>query len=227
MEKSGRDVVSGQARILLVNPNTAEAVTALLAAEARRHAGERAAIVAVTAAFGAPGIQTPEEAQVAARAVAEAVDAHRTCDAAIVAAFLDPGFEEAEALRIMPVVGFGRAGLRAAAAGGRRFGLVTAGPAMEDAVRTRIGELGLAPQLAGMRLVNAGVRDLIADRARHRDEVLAAVRACAVEDGAEAVLLGGAPFAGFAAEIANAADVAVLDGVAAAVDAAIAAARGG
>ncbi|WP_246482557.1 aspartate/glutamate racemase family protein [Methylopila capsulata] len=223
---SKADVVAGETRILLINPNTAESVTALLAAEARRAAGSRAEIVAVTAAFGAPGIQTVEEAKTAVRAVVEALRANAGCDAAITAAFLDPGFEEATALGIMPVVGFGRAGLRAAGAGGRRFALVTAGAAMEDAVRARIDELGLAPQLAGLRLVRAGVRDLIADRAGHRAEVLAAVRACVELDGAEAVLLGGAPFAGFAEEIAAEAGAPVLDGVAAAVEAALEARRG-
>jgi allantoin racemase len=213
--------MTARPRVLLINPNTAGAVTDLLAAEARRVAGDRAEIVAATAPFGAPGIQTVQEAAVAADAVVAALEANAGCDAAIVAAFLDPGFEAATARGLMPVVGFGRAGLAAAGEGGRRFAIVTAGAAMRAALLARVAEVGLDRQLASLRIVEPSVRDLIADRGAHRDEIVAAVFACIREDGAEAVLLGGAPFAGFAAEIAGELPVRALDGVAAAVEAAL------
>ena len=52
-------------RILLVNPNTSQSVTDLLAAEARRRAGDRAEIVGVTARFGAAGIECLAEGAIA------------------------------------------------------------------------------------------------------------------------------------------------------------------
>ncbi len=69
----------------------------------------------------------------------------------------------------------------------------------------------------GVRFLPFSIPELIADRQAKRDAITAAVRACAEEDRAEAVLLGGAPFAGLAASLAEETGAAVLDGVEASV----------
>ncbi len=54
-------------RILVINPNTTIAVTETIVAEARRSAPPQVEITGVTARFGSPFIQTPEESDTARR----------------------------------------------------------------------------------------------------------------------------------------------------------------
>jgi Asp/Glu/hydantoin racemase len=201
----------GELRI--VNPNTDTRVTRWLADEARRVAGERFEIVAVNAESGIAAIETPEQLVAAARAVAAAIGAPPRPRFAIVAGFGDPGLAEARALRVAPVVGLGESGLLAAGRGGRRFAILTLGAAMRESIRARAQSLGLGEGLAEIRIFPWSIAEMVADRDARRDEIAAAARACADETGAEAILLGGAPFAGLAASIARATRRVVLDGV--------------
>lgn len=208
-------------RLLLVNPNTTAAITATLAAAAGRRAAGRATITAVTAPFGRPALQTPEDCAAAIPAVVAAVAANPGFDAGIVAAFADPGMAEAQAIAGFPLVGLASEGMKAAGAGGRRFAIVTLGPALRPVLEARIAALGLASQLTEIHFLEAGVLQVAADRAAFHDQLAAATAACAGR-GALAVLFGGAPFAGVADEIRHRVALPVLDGLDAAVDAAIA-----
>jgi allantoin racemase len=201
----------------IVNPNTDVTVTGWLAEAARRIVGETFAVVAVNADSGLPTIQTPEDAAAAAGAVISAISAQPRPSGAIIAAFGDPGLGEARALGWIPVVGLGTSGLLAAASGGRRFSIVTLGAAMRAMILARAARLGLSGQLAGVRFLPFSNAEMIADRPSRRPAIAAAVRACADEDGAETVLLGGAPFAGLAASLSQETGVVVLDGVEASV----------
>jgi allantoin racemase len=207
-------------RILVVNPNMSGAVTGMLAAEACRVAGPAVEIRAVTAAFGVAAIQTEADAAVAVQAVTEALAANGDCDAAIIAAFGDPGLDRARTEAPMPVVGLGQSGVLAAGAGGRPFGIVTIGAAMRGDIESKVARCGVREQLVALRFLPGTVPDLIRDRAAYRSAIADAVAACIV-DGAQAVLLGGAPFAGIHREIDSATEVPVLDGLGAAVAAAL------
>ena len=80
----------------------------------------------------------------------------------------------------------------AAGRGGRRFVIVTLGAAMVETIASRAATLGLASQLAAIRLLPFSIAEMIEDRDARRDAIAAAVRASAQENGVEAVLLGGA-----------------------------------
>src|SRR6185312_13172181 len=97
-------------RILLANPNTTVAITERIAAVARAAAGPGTDIVAVTGAVGVPYIATRAEAAVAGRTTLELMAEHAPgCDAAIVAAFGDPGVGGARELLDIPVIGLAEA----------------------------------------------------------------------------------------------------------------------
>ena len=198
-------------RLLIVNPNTDSSVTRWLAEEAGRVAGDDAEILPVNADSGLAAIQTPWDIDVAACAVVAVVAAHLDASGAIVAGFGDPGLTAARALGLMPVVGLGEAGVTAAGKGGRRFSIVTLGAAMREPIRAKAEGLNLV----ALRVLPGRIADYVAQRESRRDEVAREVEAC-VEAGAEAVLLGGAPFAGEAARIASA--VCLIDGVESAVE---------
>jgi allantoin racemase len=181
--------MSGRLRLLVVNPNTSASVTRWLAEEARRVAGEHVEVTAVNAASGLSAIQTPDDLLQAARVVVATIEAHPDADAAIIAAFGDPGLPEARARLAIPVVGLGEAGLRAAA-NGRRFSIVTLGEAMRAPLVQRVQSLGLEEWLAEIRILPTPIPDMIANREAHYDALADAIRACA----GDAVLLEGNPF---------------------------------
>jgi Asp/Glu/hydantoin racemase len=204
--------VTRRRRILLVNPNTSELITEILAREARRIVGDEAEIVAVTAPFGSVALECRAELVIAAHAVLEAIAAQSDYDAAVIGAFGDPGLEAAQDIATAPVFGLGRSGLAAASAGGRRFAIVTIGERMRAEVERVVAACGLASQLAAIRFLNAGVLDVARDRDSLRDAMMAAARDC-VRHGAEAILFGGAPFAGVGFDVADRIAVPVFDGL--------------
>lgn len=210
--------------ILLVNPNTSVQVTERLAAEARRAAAGRADIRAVTAPRGVPGIQTLQELAAAGSVVTDIVREHNDCAAAIVAAFGDPGLDDARAAVTFPVVGLAESGMLVAGARGRRFAIVTVGEAMRPAVEAKLESLGLSSQVLQLHFLTHSVLDVVRHRDALMDGVVNAVNGCARE-GAETVLIGGGPFVGLAHIIALRCDVPVIDGMQAAVSRALEAVR--
>ena len=63
-------------KLLVINPNISESVSALIAAEARRVASAETQITMQTASFGVAYIETRFEAMIGAMAVAELAGAH-------------------------------------------------------------------------------------------------------------------------------------------------------
>ncbi|NVO17756.1 MAG: Asp/Glu/hydantoin racemase [Rhodoplanes sp.] len=209
-------------RILVINPNTSERVTAILLAEARRIAGDEAEVDGVTASFGAASIECRAELVIAAHAVLEAIAAAGPYDAAIIAAFGDPGLEAATEIAPMPVIGLARAGLRAAAADGRRFAIVTLGRHMRQELERAAAAAGVADRLVAIRFLDGGVLDLAHERARFLDAMVDAAASVVAEHGAAAVLFGGAPFAGVGRDLAGRIAVPVFEGLGCAMHEALA-----
>jgi allantoin racemase len=203
-------------RLLIVNPNTNAQVTEWLREEAARVAADDFEVIGVNAASGLAAIQTPGDSRKAAQAVTDAVVAASGAAAAIVGAFGDPGLAHARTLSSIPVIGLGEAGMREAGKGGRRFCIVTLGVAMRDSIAGRAKTLGLERQLVDILILSCSIPDLVENRTSHRNEILAAIRACK----GEVALLGGAPFAGLGAEMTHETGTLTLDGVAASVAAA-------
>jgi allantoin racemase len=201
-------------RLVIVNPNANAQVTRWLAEEARRIAGKTFEVIAVNARSGIEAIEKPEHLEIAARAVASEVALHVGASGAVVAGFGDPGLEPARALRLMPVAGLGESGMVAAALGGRRFSIVTLGAAMREPILAKARSLDLASQLADVLVLPFSIAEMVRDRNAARANILPAVEGC--QDGA--VLLGGAPFAGMAADIARETGRIVLDGVEACIE---------
>jgi allantoin racemase len=203
-------------RLLIVNPNTNVQVTGWLREEAARAAADDFDVTAVNAASGLSAIQTPEDSRKAAQAVGDAVMAAPGAAAAIVGAFGDPGLAYARVLSPIPVIGLGEAGMKEAGKGGRPFSIVTLGAAMRNSIVGRAKSLGQEGQLVDILILSCSILDLVENRASFRNEILAAIRACR----GEAVLLGGAPFAGLGSEMTHETGKLTLDGVAASVAAA-------
>ena len=205
-------------RILLLNPNTSESITERLTAAARKAAAPGTVIVSLTAPRGVPYIATRAEAQIGGAIALEMLaEHHRDFDAAIIAAFGDPGLFGARELFDLPVIGLAEASMLTACMLGRRFAIVTfagaLGPWYEDCVDMH----GLAGRCAGVRMLDESFVS-VSDVQEENEELLVKLANRAVtEDGADVDILGGAPLAGLADKVRDRIPVPVVDQMAAAI----------
>ncbi len=215
-------------RILVINQNTSPSVTDIVAACTRAVAGSRAEVVAVTGRFGARYISSRAAAAIAGHAALDALAGHVDgCDAVYLACFGDPGLAALEEVSPVPVVGMAQASCEAACARGKRFSIVTGGVLWGAMLREFVAGLGLAARLASVRTVAPTGGEIARDPDAALALLAAACTACANEDGADVVILGGAALAGLAARIQPAVPVPVLCSVETGAVAALAAVEAG
>src|SRR3978361_81008 len=164
-------------RILFANPNTTVAMTERIAAVARAAASPGTEIVAVTGQSGVPYIATRAEAVIGARVALELLAEHAGgCDAAVIAAFADPGIGGAPELLWIPVVGMAEAAMLTACMLGRRFSIVTFATALGPWYRECVDYNGLTGRLASIRCVAGGVRDINSGQEEKADALVGAGR---------------------------------------------------
>ncbi len=202
-------------RVLLANPNTSVALTRQMAAVARAAAPIGCTVETVTAPRGFPYISTRAEAHIAGTVMLEML-AEADVDAAIIAAFGDPGMRAARELCDFPVVGVADAAMMTAAMLGERFAIVAFTQRMRAWYLDSVRDAGLASRFAGFRAPAIEPKSVETAHEDLRGALLACIEAAATEDGADAVILGGAPLAGMAATLADLAPVPLVDPIAAA-----------
>src|SRR5205823_4648961 len=109
-------------KILLLNPNTSVEVTDLLVSAGRAAAAPGTELIPLTAPRGVPYIASRAEAQIGGTIALEMLAEHQhDADAAIIAAFGDPGLFGARELFDIPVVGMAEGAMLTACMLGRRF----------------------------------------------------------------------------------------------------------
>lgn len=200
-------------RILLVNPNTTEAVTESCASVARAVAAPGTEIVPLTGEFGARIISSRAENAIAAHALLTLLARHRKdADAVLLAVSYDTALLAAREMLPIPVVGMTEAALMTAHLVASRFGLVTFGT--PGVYRDLVAAHGVSARFAGLRSIDTAASTVYADPKSVETRVIEAASALAREDGAECVVLSGAAMAGFARRIKDQVPVPVLDGIA-------------
>jgi allantoin racemase len=228
VERFDLHLAKADVRILVINPNTSPSVTDLVAARTRAIVGDRAEVVAVTGRFGARYIASRAAAAIAGHAALDALAAHvRGCDAVYLACFGDPGLAALAEVSPVPVVGMAQASCEAACRKGARFAIVTGGVLWGPMLREFVAGLGLAERLAAVRTIAPTGGEIARDPDAALAFLAAACTACAKEDGADVVILGGAALAGLAAKVQPAVPVPVLCSVETGAVAALAAAEAG
>ena len=109
-------------RILLINPNSSEATTAMMIAIALSAIEPRCKVVGAPATRSPAMIVEPAALLASASEVLEIALAHeKTCDGLIVAAFGDPGLPEIRGRLSIPSVGIAESAMITAAQGSRRY----------------------------------------------------------------------------------------------------------
>jgi Asp/Glu/hydantoin racemase len=141
-------------RILLINPNTSDSVTALVAKHVETIAGDAASFVPVTGRFGARYISTRASAAIAGHAALDALATHGNgCDAVYLACFGDPGLLALREISNVPVVGMAEASCLEACHRGRSFAIVTGGALWRPMLTEFVASLDLADRLAAVRTI--------------------------------------------------------------------------
>ena len=205
-------------RLLILNPNATQAVTELMMRSAAAVAAPGVELVAVTAPRGVPYISSRAEAliggAIALETLAEATPAP---DAAILAAFGDPGlFGLREALDI-PIIGVSEAAMLAACMLGGKFLVVSFTSAMLGWYRDCVAMHGLEARCAGVVALDLPFGALEDVQGEQGNALIDFARAEARARDAACVIFAGAPLAGLAARAREKLDWPVVDPVAAAV----------
>ena len=198
-------------RILVINPNSSEAVTQGIA-EALAPLGD--VFDVVRRADGPEMIRTDEDVARAAQAFATRV-AGEQADGYITACFSDPGLDQARDVTDVPVIGAQEAAVLEACARAERFGIIALSERAIPRHLKRIEAMGLMDRL----VAELPLSDVSAADSGHDAAVYGQILALAGmlrDQGAGAVVLGCAGMAGLVARLEADLGIPVIDPVAAA-----------
>lgn len=205
-------------RLLLINPNISDSVSALIRAEAERTASPETEIEVMTAPFGVAYIETRFEALIGAYAVAQlAAEHHARFDAVVVAAFGDPGLPGLREALPCPVTGLSEAAMASACLLGQRFSIVAISQRIRAWYRETVEHAGLGSRLASIRGLDEPLADIGQVQGDQGERLAALATRCVADDGADVIILAGAPLAGLARSLKGRLPVPVVDGVSSAV----------
>jgi Asp/Glu/hydantoin racemase len=205
-------------RLLLINPNISDSVTSLIRVEAERTAAPGTSIEVMTAPFGVAYIETRCEALIGGCAALQvAAEHHRAADAVIVAAFGDPGVPALREALPVPVVGLTEAALASACLLGQRFSIVAISQRIRAWYRETVESYGLVTRLASIRGLDEPLADIGSVQADQGERLVQLAERCVAEDGADVIVLAGAPLAGLARSLEGRLPVPCVDGVSSAV----------
>jgi Asp/Glu/hydantoin racemase len=206
-------------RLLIINPNTTVAITALLHQHAHSNAGRDVSIEAVSAKFGAPYIACEASYAIAGHAALDALSRALSVESArpdvvLIGCFGDPGLLALQQVSPVPVTGLAQASFKEAAAFGR-FAIVTGGERWKPMLYRLAHGLGYGELLAEVITVAPSGAQLAQDPITARQLLAQACQQAAQAPGVKAVILGGAGLAGLAAQIESEIQVPLIDSVAA------------
>jgi allantoin racemase len=206
------------ARVLLINPNTSDSVSDLIRAEAQRSASAGTQIEVLTAPFGVAYIETRFEALVGAYATAQLAAEHcANYDAVVVAAFGDPGLTGLRELLPVPVTGMTEAALATAHLLGHRISIIAISQRIQAWYREVVESYGFGGRLASIRALDRPLSSIGGVQEEHAQALKTLAEKAVAEDGAEVLILAGAPLAGLARSLHGQLPVPVVDGVSSAV----------
>lgn len=205
--------------IKLINPNTTVSMTEKMTFCARRVVGAHTQIIGVSPSMGPASIEGHyDEAMAVPGLLAEIQAGEREgCSAYVIACFGDPGLQAAREIANGPVIGIAEAAMHYASLIAPSFSVVTT-------LRRTCGMTWHLAERYGMRRFCRNVRasDIAVLELEHphsdaRRRITDECQRALDEDGSEAIVLGCAGMADLCAQISDAINAPVIDGVTAAV----------
>ena len=204
-------------RIVVVNPNSNEAVTRGLDEALRPLAfAEGPEIVCTTLAEGPYGIETQADVETVAMPLRRLIESDNGADAFVIACYSDPGLHVCREGTDRPVFGIAESGVLTALARAETFGVIAI---KQRSIRRHVRylrQMGLVERLAGERPLEMSVAETAAGEGT-LDRLIAVGRELRDEDGAGAIVMGCAGMARHRRALEEALGVPVIDPTQAAV----------
>jgi Asp/Glu/hydantoin racemase len=204
-------------RIVVVNPNSNEAVTRGLDEALRPLAfAEGPEIVCTTLAEGPYGIETQADVESVAMPLRRLIESDNGADAFVVACYSDPGLHVCREGTDRPVFGIAESGVLTALARAETFGVIAV---KQRSIRRHVRylrQMGLTERLAGERPLEMSVAETASGEGT-LDRLIAVGRELRDEDGAGAIVMGCAGMARHRRALEKALGVPVIDPTQAAV----------
>ena len=206
-------------RILVINPNTSEAMTGTILLSAKNAAGKETIVDAVTNAVGPTSVEGVYDEIITSHGVLEILLKEKdNYDAFIIACFSDhPVIQAGREAIAKPVIGIFEAACMVACLIGARFSIVTTSPRWVPLLEDAVCRIGLKDRFSEVLSSGLSVNEL---EAKGTDEIKAALLSgakAAVASGADVICLGCAGMAGLSEELERHLHIPVVDPVAAAV----------
>lgn len=189
-------------RLLIINPNTTHALTHKIESLAQSFLGYSTKITTVSGRFGPRYIASRATFAIACHATIDAYAEHGTdSDCVLLACFGDPGLEALREVCPGHVIGLIDASANEAIKDNHCFSIVTGGhlwkPMLEEALTIR----GWSANVASIQSVAPDGGMIARDPEGALKILLHACDRCINQDGAEAIILGGAGLIGMADKI--------------------------
>ena len=135
----------------------------------------------------------------------------------VVAAFGDPGLPGLKEVLPCPVVGLTQAALASACLLGNRISIVAISRRIRAWYQETVDSYGLGSRLVSIRSLDEPLPNIGSIQQDKAASLLATANLCVSEDGADVIILAGAPLAGLARSLSGKLPVPVVDGVSSAV----------
>jgi allantoin racemase len=205
-------------RILVVNPNSTEAVTrAIDAAMIPLRLSGGPEILALTLKEGPPGIESQSDADSVIMPLLRLIrEEEREADAFVIACFSDPGLFAAREATRKPVLGIAECGILWALTLGHRFGVISILARSVPRHLRYIAAMGVRDRLAADLPIERGVAALADERAT-LERMIAVGRRLREEHGADVLVMGCAGMARYRAVLEEAVRLPVVEPTQAAV----------
>ncbi|MEM9796674.1 MAG: aspartate/glutamate racemase family protein [Pseudomonadota bacterium] len=207
--------------VILINPNSTEAMTATMLAAARAAAPTGLAVDGWTSRGGPAAIQGPEDGARAAAPMLTLIDraVAEGATGAVIGCFDDTALIPAARRAPFPVVGIGQAAFHFCALRGWRFGVVTTLSVSVPVIEDNLAGYGLAGFCARVRASGVPVLALEDQPEAAGAAIRAEAETAWREDDIDALILGCAGMARIADQVRSAVQIPVIDPVEAAIGA--------
>jgi Asp/Glu/hydantoin racemase len=216
-----------RADILVINPNSNQAVTAGLdAALGTLRLADGPLIHCVTLSEGPFGIECQKDVEQVTLPLRRLVERDNAADAFVIACFSDPGLHVCREATRRPVFGINECGVLTALARGDRFGIIAIAATSIARHQRYLRQMGLASRLAGERALGLSVAETASDKGAFA-RMAAVGRELIEKDGADVIVMGCAGMARHRSPLEEALGVRVIDPTQAAVAMAIGAVQAG
>jgi allantoin racemase len=204
--------MDNEMKILILNPNTSDAVTKKVAAVIQKIANPGTEAVVKQIPHGPESLESFYDEANASPYILQCVKEANEIgfDAIINAAFCDPALEAMKEISDIPVYGFEECTFSAALLYGNKFGILTEKKHKEAVKSREVRKHGLEARFAGVKALDMGVVEIANEPQKVKERGIEAAKEL-ISNGAEVIIMGCSSMAGYSEDLEKELGVTVLD----------------